>query len=81
VFDVANGIEMYDDYFKSKYNGIAIRTAIKALMTHPDGLKTLEKISTSKEDTLYDQSFDIGLSEKIEYSDIQALVAISNYKL
>ena len=72
----------FDDYFAAKYGGLQRRDAIKALMKYDTGVQVMKTISTTSESQLADdRKFDIGMSQQIEYKDIQALVLIANNQL
>ena len=82
ISTVKKAQQEFDGYFSAKYGGLQRRDAIKALMKYDTGVQVMKTISTTPTTELKDdRRFDIGMSQQIEYKDIQALILIANSQL
>ena len=81
IDNVDSAIDAFDAWFKGGEHGVSRRSAIKALMKYKKGQDVLHYISTTPEDQLTGKEFDIGISRKVAYEEIQALVLIANHQL
>jgi hypothetical protein len=53
-------------------------TAIRNMMNNIGSVNVLKLFATTDEQMLIGKYYDIGLAQKIQYEDLQALVAIAN---